>query len=245
MLSFMEKTNQDKEEVVATESDFNGLLCGTFQAEIKNRFLCSVRIGNEDVVCYIPSSCRLSNFIDMTGRTVLLKPVETPNARTKYAVYAVRYRRGYILLNLAQSNRVIESQISRRYFSFLGSRKRVSREYKVGDYKTDLFIHDTSTLIEIKSTLSFSKSATFPTVYSERAVKQLRELSRLMDEGYRACYVLTSLNPGVKELSINEQVEDYYQAFRECVNKGMTYCAFSIQLNEQVPIIHSRIKVSL
>lgn len=39
---------------------------GTFQAEIKNRFLCSVNIGGKDAVCYIPSSCRLSNFIDMT-----------------------------------------------------------------------------------------------------------------------------------------------------------------------------------
>ena len=52
---------------------------GTFQMEIKNRFLCSVNIDGKDETCYIPSSCRLSNFIDMTGRTVLLKPIETPS----------------------------------------------------------------------------------------------------------------------------------------------------------------------
>ena len=99
---------------------------GTFQAEIKNRFLCSVNIGGKDAVCYIPSSCRLSNFIDMTGRTVLLRPIETPNTRTAYAVYAVKYRKGFILLNLAQTNRVNEAQIRRRYFSFLGVRKKIS-----------------------------------------------------------------------------------------------------------------------
>lgn len=218
---------------------------GTFQAEIKNRFLCSVNIDGKDAVCYIPSSCRLSNFIDMTGRTVLLRPIETPNTRTAYAVYAVKYRKGFILLNLAQTNRVIEAQIRRRYFSFLGERKKISHEYKIGNYKADLFIHDTNTLIEIKSTLSFSKKSTFPTVYSERAVKQLTEISCLLDEGYRACYILVSLNPSVKEITINSEIEDYYKEFMKCIEKGMTYCAFSIRLYEQTPELYAKIKITI
>lgn len=218
---------------------------GTFRTEIKNRFLCSVGIDGKDEICYIPSSCRLSNFIDMTGRTVLLKPIETPNARTSYAVYAVKYRKNFILLNLAQANRIIEAQIRRRYFSFLGDRKKVSREYKIGSYKTDLFIHDTNTLIEIKSTLSFSKESIFPTVYSERSVKQLNEISQLLDEGYHACYILVSLNPCVKEIVINSEIEDYYKIFMDCVEKGMTYCAFSVRLCEQIPELYAKIKVSI
>lgn len=218
---------------------------GIFRTEIKNRFLCSVNIDGKDETCYIPSSCRLSNFIDMTGRTVLLKPIKTPNARTSFAVYAVKYRKGFILLNLVQANRVIEAQIKRRYFSFLGARKKVSREYKIGSYKTDLFIHDTKTLIEIKSTLSFSKKSVFPTICSERAVKQLKEISRLLDKGYRACYVLVSLNPCVKEININSEVEDYYKTFMECVKKGMTYCAFSVRLREQIPELYAKIKITI
>lgn len=216
---------------------------GTFRTEIKNRFLCNVNIAGEEVTCYIPSSCRLSNFIDMTGRMVLLRPIETPNARTPYAVYAVKYRKNFILLNLAQANRIIAAQIHRRYFSFLGMRKNVQREYKIGNYKTDLFIHDTNTLIEIKSTLSFSRKSIFPTVYSERAVKQLKEISRLLDEGYRACYILVSLNPSVKEIVINAEVKDYYNIFMECIEKGMTYCAFSVRLRELAPELYAKIKV--
>ena len=216
---------------------------GTFKTEIKNRFLCNVNIDGRDVICYIPASCRLSNFIDMVGRTVLLKPIKTPNARTHYAVYAVKYRKSFILLNLAQANRVIEAKLRRRYFSFLGTRKRVSREYRIGDYRADLFIHDTNTLIEIKSTLSFSKGSVFPTVYSERAVTQLKKISHLLDEGYHACYVLVSLNPSVKEISINSEMENYYKMFLECIERGMICCAFSIRLHENVPELHARIKV--
>lgn len=218
---------------------------GIFQAEIKNRFLCNVEIDGRSVTCYIPSSCRLSNFIDMTGRTVLLRPITTPNARTSYAVYAVYHRKNFVLLNLAQANRVIETQIGRRYFSFLGARKRVSHEFRIEKYKTDLFIHDTNTLIEIKSTLSFSKESVFPSVYSERAIKQLKEIAHLLDEGYKACYILVSLNPGVKEIVINRQVEDFYEAFMTCVEKGMTYCGFSIRLQEQLPELYSKVKVTV
>lgn len=228
-----------------TDLKAEDLVYGTFQSEIKNRFLCSVKINGEDVICYIPSSCRLSNFIDMTGRTVLLKPIKSPKARTSYAVYAVKHRRSFILLNLAQANRIIESQIRRRYFSFLGTRKKVSHEYRIDDYKTDLFIHDTNTLIEIKSTLSFSRESVFPSVYSERAVEQLKKISLLLDGGYNACYILVSLNQNVKEISINKQVDDFYRAFIECVEKGMTYCAFSVHLREQVPELYAKIKVTL
>lgn len=127
----------------------------------------------------------------------------------------------------------------------LGVRKKISHEYKIGNYKADLFIHDTNTLIEIKSTLSFSKKSTFPTVYSERAVKQLTEISRLLDEGYRACYILVSLNPSVKEITINSEIEDYYKEFMKCIEKGMTYCAFSIRLHEQTPELYAKIKITI
>lgn len=109
----------------------------------------------------------------------------------------------------------------------------------------EIFIHDTNTLIEIKSTLSFSKKSTFPTVYSERAVKQLTEISRLLDEGYRACYILVSLNPSVKEITINSEIEDYYKEFMKCIEKGMTYCAFSIRLHEQTPELYAKIKITI
>lgn len=115
----------------------------------------------------------------------------------------------------------------------------------IGGVFDDRTIHDTNTLIEIKSTLSFSKKSTFPTVYSERAVKQLTEISRLLDEGYRACYILVSLNPSVKEITINSEIEDYYKEFMKCIEKGMTYCAFSIRLHEQTPELYAKIKITI
>lgn len=223
----------------------NTCIQGIFREEIKNRFLCLVNVDGADVVCYIPSSCRLSNFLDLTNRIVLLKPVITKNARTKYSVYAVKYGKNYILLNLSQSNRVIEEQIGRRYFSFLDKRKSVSRETMVSGYKSDLFIRDTNTIVEIKSILAFEKEALFPTVYSERALNQLSNIMRLLDEGYKVCYIFVSLNPRVKTLAINRDIPDFFDLFSKCAQNGMQYCGFSIQLKNGKPTLYSRVTIKL
>ena len=152
------------------------IVYGTFKEEIKNRFLCTVSIDGTDTVCYIPSSCRLSNFIYLANRTVMLRPIRKKDARTKYAVYAVKYRRSYVPLNLSVFNRVLEAEIRRGYFSFLGKRKAVFRERVIDGYKSDIYIADTDTVIDVKSILSFNKNAIFPTVFSERANRQLEEL---------------------------------------------------------------------
>ena len=101
---------------------------GTFLREQKTRFLCDVVVDNKDVECYIPVSCKISKLVDLTGKEVVLQPVENINARTKFSVYAARLGKYYVLLNLAEANRVLEAQLQRRYFSFLGKRKKIYRE---------------------------------------------------------------------------------------------------------------------
>lgn len=219
------------------------LIVGTFIKEEKNRFLCLVEVSGIVTVCYIPSSCRLSNFLHLDGRQVLLSPIKSKKARTEYSVFAVKIRRGFIPINLSIANRTIEEQINRRIFSFLGKRKNVIREVMLDGYKADLFISDTKTLIEIKSILSFEEEALFPTVYSERAVKQLKQIKELLTQGYRVCYMLVSLNSTVKQITINQQMREFYEHYLECIDLGMCCYGYSIYLKKGVPTMHSTINV--
>lgn len=216
---------------------------GVFKEELKNRFLCLVEVEGKDTLCYIPSSCRLSNFVDLIGKEVLLTPNSSPNTRTEYAVYALRIRGQFILLNMSQANRLIETNIRNRRFSYLGKRVTVRKEFCVENYKSDLYIEDTQTAVEIKSILSFDKMATFPTVYSQRAIDQLTKLSCLLGMGYKVCYIFVSLNPRVKEVKINEEIVEYYKLFTECINKGMISKGYTIKLQDTQPIIHSELRV--
>ena len=76
----------------------------------------------------------------MKGHTVLLQRNQAKDARTEYAVYAVKIKNEFLLLNLFQANRIIEAALPKRRFSFLGPRKQIVREKKIGDYKSDLYI---------------------------------------------------------------------------------------------------------
>ena len=216
---------------------------GVFKAEIKNRFLCTVNVDGTDTICYIPSSCRLSNFIDLVNKKVMLRPIKKKDARTKYSVYAVKYRQCYVLLDLSSSNKIIAESLDRRIFAFLGSRKKVLREKVVDGYKSDLYLVDTDTIVEVKSILSFSKVAQFPTVFSERANRQLREIRGLLKSGHKVCYMLVSLYFGVKQICINKEQKEYYKLFRECVGHGMTVCAFSLGIKESQAFVKTHVDV--
>ena len=216
---------------------------GVFKEELKNRFLCLVEVKGKDTLCYIPSSCRLSNFVDLIGKEVLLTPNSSPKTRTEYAVYALRIRGQFILLNMSHANRLIENNIRSRRFSYLGKRTTVRKEYCIEGYKSDLYIENSQTAVEIKSILSFDKKATFPTVYSQRAIDQLIKLTHLLDMEYKVCYILVSLNPSVKEVNINKEIVEYYKLFTECINKGMIAKGYTIKLQDNQPIMHSELRV--
>lgn len=214
---------------------------GTFLREQKTRFLCDVAVGDKEIECYIPASCKIGKLVDLTGKEVVLQPVESIKARTDYSVYAARLGRYYVLLNLAEANRVLEAQLHRRYFSFLGKRKRTYREKVIEGYKTDLYIEDTNTLIEVKTLLSFDEEGSFPSITSIRAEQQLEKLSELLDRGYNVVYIVMSLNPKVKSIVLNNNYVRYCQLFRACLDKGMEVKGFSIRLKDMKPEIYSRI----
>lgn len=216
---------------------------GTFIKETPNRFLCTVLIDNDVVECYIPSSCRLSNFLNLEGQTVILTPNNNAKARTRFSVYAVKVGKQFILLNLSKANRIIEEKLNTRRFAFLGQREHISSEKSIAGYKSDLFIEDTDTIIEIKSILSFDKLAYFPSVYSERGVKQLLKLSSLLDQGYKACYFFVSLNPYVKMVKLNDKTADYAKVFKECISKGMKCYGFTVKLQNTTPVLCSQIPI--
>jgi len=221
----------------------NEFLKAIFVREQNTRFLCDVRLGDAEIECYIPASCKLSKLIDLTGKEVILQPVESKKARTDYSVYAARLGRYYVLLNLAEANRILEAQLHRRYFSFLGKRKKVHREKTIDGYKTDLYIEDTDTLIEVKTLLSFDEEGSFPSMISTRAEQQLERLSELLDKGYKVCYIVMSLNPKVKSIRLNSSYDRYCQLFSECLDKGMLVRGFSIRLKDLEPEIYKEIDV--
>ena len=218
------------------------IIRGIFIEELKNRFLCSVLIDDTLIECYVPSSCRLGNFLELSGKQVLLVPTQSPKARTRYALLAIPYKRSYILLNTGLSNKIIEESIKRRYFSFMGKRNQLMREHVIDGYKSDLYVKDSDTLIEIKSVISLNRVADFPTVFSERSLMQLNQIYELLCKGHHAAFIITSLNPYVKEIHMDRDSK-LYEAMQPCLEKGMQLMAFSIGFSKEEIMIKNKLPI--
>lgn len=217
---------------------------GIFIKELKNRFLCEVAIDSERVVCYVPSSCHLSNFLELCGKEVFLVPTASSKSKTPYALFAVPYKYNYIVLNTSMANRAVEASIHRRLFAYLGRRKEVVKEHSIEGYKCDLYIEDTDTIVEIKSIISVERKAIFPSVFSERTIRQLKALSGFLNAGRKVSYCIVSLHPYVDVISVDRNTE-FATELQRCLERGMDLHGFTTRLIGKELTIEREIPVKL
>ena len=138
---------------------------GVFISEIKNRFRSVVNINGNNEICYIESSSRLDNYIDLRNKRVKLQKIN--GKKLKYRVSLLPYKNDYILLCPMIANKIVISELSRKLLSSFGKRSIFHSETIVENYKSDIYFPKTKTIVEIKAVLSMKKEVDFPTVFSE------------------------------------------------------------------------------
>lgn len=219
----------------------NQVIEGIFVKEIKNRFLCFVMIDDKEVKCYVPSSSRLENYINLKNKKVLLTINRGRNISTKYSVFAVKYYNKYIILNLHYANKLFEFKLSEgAYEEYSGSRP-CKREIKIDGYKADLFYETTEKIIiENKAIISTKRKTTFPIANSQRGIEQLKKLEVLLKKGYKVNYNLISLSPYVKTVKVDANKSEFYEHFLRCIRNGMQVFGYCLYISGQDMHIESK-----
>ena len=201
----------------------------TFIKEGYNRFICEVMIENNTIECYVSSSSKLSHFIPLENRKVLIRKNEGKKLRTKYTLQAVWEDQNKSLLNLNYLNNVFENYLDSTDWK---------REYIVNkNLKTDFINIKENKLIEVKGILSEEKTTLFPIVYSERAIKQLKEYNKLLKKGFKVEYALVFLNENSIDFTLNKEEKIFCKAFKSCLKNGMTVNKYQIKWNNYTPYI--------
>lgn len=201
------------------------MITGKFIEECSNRFLCHVSISGEITECYVSSSSKLENYINLKNKTVMLVENKGRNLRTKFTLQAGRINRKWVLLNL--------NSINELYLEMLSKKKRyklddIQREKFVQNYKTDFYIEKEKLLIEVKGILSENANAIYPVVSCGRAYRQLLAIQELLEEGYTVEYGFVIMNPDIKRIELNKKEELIRAAFNRCVELGMRITFYSI-----------------
>jgi DNA-binding sugar fermentation-stimulating protein len=207
------------------------IIIGTFLRELKHRFLCIVIIGGEEVECYIPCSSHLEHFVDLVGRKVLLTINKKPNSRTQYSVLAVKYKKHNILLNTSLANKAMYHYFSYNKLGLYKNDCSIAVEKKICNYIADILVdyQDQIEIIEIKSIISIQAKASFPSVFSQRAIDQLKHFL-IMPDYINIKYCLVSFSPYIDEIYLNKENKEYYELFVKCLDRGMKYKAYFCSL---------------
>ena len=202
-------------------------ITGTFIEECKNRFLCLVKVKKETHLCYVASSARLENFLELKGKRVLLMINQGNKTRTDYTLFAVKQNAKYIVLNLAVANKFLADLLRSEYT------KRIEfiREKIVNlDYKCDLYITTTPpVLVEAKSIISDKETVAFPSVIGDRAMKQFNALYNALEQGYRVRYCLVLLTPTIISLIANDSAKEFYMGLVRAMEAGMSVEIYRIR----------------
>lgn len=203
---------------------------GIYKKEMPNRFRCEVDIGGKIYTCYQPLSFKLNKIMDPEEKEVLLTRISKEDTDLAYIVYAIGIDNNkFALLNLQLVNQIFRDNIDSRKFAFLGKRNNVICEKKIERLKTDLYVQDTNTVIEVKTIFSFDKEVLFPNIKSYRIQRQIEELTYLLEAGYKAVIIFAVLTPYPVKIIINRENETIYEAVKFANRNGLILKAYRIE----------------
>lgn len=201
---------------------------GKFIEELKNRFLCSVEINGIPETCYVPSSSRMDNYIDLCEKHVLLSRNKSPKSKTDYSLYAVKEQDNWILLNTNMVNGLFLPWITEKNPDSI-----IIPEYQVSEsYRCDYYVSSehSKKIIEIKSILSTEMHIRYPKVWSQRLLRQLNDIYSLLKQGIQVDLYFAVLNATTTTVTANHDLGDIRDALKKCIQNGLNVLYFNVLL---------------
>lgn len=190
-----------------------------FIQENKNRFICTIEIKGKFYECYVPSSTRLSNYLNLDGKKVLVIRTNNPKSRTNFSLFALIQQKRLILLNLNLVNTYTKKWMYKNYSSFtIYPEKLVTK-----NYKADFYIEKklSRKIVEVKALFCKGEELVYPKVKSDRLISQLFEIKTLLEDGFQVELLFVCLNKRISQVIISEKWENISNLFKECIEQGM------------------------
>lgn len=202
------------------------MIVGKFIEECSNRFLCLVELEGIVTECYVSSSSKLENYIDLKNKKVMLVENKGKKLRTKYTLQAAWINRRWVLLNLNCINDLIMEYLLKQK---LCDKDCILREHFVNEYKTDFFLPTLNMLMEGKGILSKSSQVIYPLVSCGRSIRQLQAIKNELQKGHKVRYIFVLMNPKITEIQLNSKESLFSKLFYECLAEGMDIQFYSVR----------------
>ncbi len=176
---------------------FDPIIPAVFRSR-PNRFVVHCTIGKKTVQAYLPNPGRLWELLLPDARLALVRLPPQQERKLDHVVVGVEHDGRWIMLHTHRTNAVAQHLIETNNVPGLEGAAIVQPEYRIGKSRFDFLLKKDGrdVLLEVKScTLFHHTLAMFPDAISARAVKHLRELEALSQQGYGAAVLFVVHSP--------------------------------------------------
>ncbi len=192
------------------------------------RFMMDLRLEDGSVVtAHCPNSGSMEGCL-LEGATVLATQASNPARRLKYTAEYVRLPTGWVGINTHRTNLLVGEALRARAIPELTAYDGVRAEVPYGAHSRVDFLLSGAGLplcfVEVKNTTwpSSDGGIGFPDSVTERGLKHLRELRRVVREGHRAVmFYLVNREDGTFFRPAYEKDPVYGKALERAVKAGV------------------------
>lgn len=210
-----------------------------------NRFIAHVEIQGKEETVHVKNTGRCRELL-RPGTQVWCQESTNPSRKTRFDLITVR--KGDRLINMdSQAPNIAAGEWLRA--GGLGEIRNLKAESFHGDSRFDFSFEKDGKLcfLEVKGvTLENDGVCAFPDAPTERGVKHLKGLTRLVREGYGAYVLFVIQMPDVKYLHPNDATDPAFgAALREAALNGVQVLAMDCAVTEDIMEIRLPVLVKL
>jgi sugar fermentation stimulation protein A len=205
------------------------------------RFLADVRLpGGEVVTAHCPNTGAMTGCAE-PGFEVWLSTNKDPKRKLAYTwELAVNQQQQWIGINTHNANKLVVEGINQNLVAELVGYQKLKKEVKYGAESSRIDILLTADgrpdcYVEVKSvTLLQDGKGWFPDAKTLRGQKHLRELSLLVEQGYRAVLCFCVQHSGIKTVSTAGFIDpDYAAALNQARAVGVEIICYACKINKE------------
>ena len=227
---------------------YNSLIEGILVKRYK-RFLTDVTLLNgEEVVAHCPNTGAMTGCAE-PGMQVWLSPSNNPKRKLGYTwELGVTQQGHWIGINTNNANKIVAEALATHAIQELQGYETVRPEVRFGheNSRIDFLLSSSDKkdcYVEVKSvTLLEEGQGYFPDAKTVRGQKHLRELTAMVEQGYRAVLLFCVQHSGIHSVKVAENIDPKYaQMFKHAVDVGVEVLAYSCAINEQNITLNQRL----
>jgi sugar fermentation stimulation protein A len=220
------------------------------------RFLADVKLSSgQTITAHCMNTGSMKTCIEAGSPVLLSDHGPDTSRKLRYTFEAIRIGEHWIGVNTANPNRIVAEAISAGHIPELGGYVMLQREVKYGtNSRIDILLSsnprypDKKCYVEVKNTtMREGTGALFPDAVSERALKHVLELAKVVKSGHRGAIVFLVNRTDCEWMGAAAEIDpDYAKALKKAVTKsGVEAYAYRARTTPLGTAIDQRLPVRL